>query len=259
MFKCTAEEAKMSKCEEDIKKAIRESNATLGVLRLTLERRDASTGLYPLAPNLAERLSNRKCEEAWRKLTGTGEGAAESEKAVCGLEHKSVDVFIHRNFTQASAQKRHSNAGKVILEILKRAERLIRQRLFGKSGIRESLRKKCSILRQIASVDRSNNDMAAEEKPKRLEGMHRSIWKRRDKAQGLSQEDELFHENERQLALALAELKKAGEYHYHLAEIQLRDVWDASKRSSTFGPTHDDTVDSALQLASTWKEQKKEV
>ena len=57
--------------------------------------------------------------------------------------------------------------------------------------------------------------------------------------------------------MVLAEVKQTDEDHYRLADIQLKRVWITRKESSAFGPTHDDTVDSALQFVSMLEKQKR--
>lgn len=135
-----------------------------------------------------------------------------------------------------------------------------------KTEIRKSQRKYCSIVCRLATIENANNVKAAEEKLKCAEGIHESIWKRRDEAGGLSQDDEWVLENGHLLGVVLghlaqvkqvelkraemnqADLKQEVEDRYRLAEIHLRSVWKERKNSSAFGRTHNDTVDSALQL-----------
>jgi hypothetical protein len=265
MFRCThcaGNAAKVSQYEEELKaakKATRESNATIERIRLALkdalESRNASkspTVLYNLLCNLQEGRYKQKVEEARRKRS-----AAEAEMALCNVGHEFVEILVNQDFDLELAHQRYSKAAMVISEIMEKEKRLIQHGLLDKRGIRKSQKHYCRILRQLASIEKLNNAKAADDKLKEAEAVHRSIWMRREEAKGLNKDDEWVLENGDQLGLVLAELKKAGQGHYRLAEIQLREVWDTRMRSPAFGPTHDDTVDSALRLVSMLEKQTK--
>jgi predicted hydrocarbon binding protein len=264
---CAENKAKVSQCEEELKaakEATRESDTTIESIRLTLKEAlksgnasEAPAVFYNLACNLYEELYKQKCEEAERMRKAADEGAAESEKALCDVGHEFVEILIYQDFSKELAHPRYLKAEKAISEIMEREKRLIQQGVLDKSGIRKSQKHYCWILRELASIEKPDNPKAAEDKLKEVEAMHRSIWMRREEAKGLNEDNEWVLENGHQLGLVLAELKKAGEGHYSLAEIQLREVWDTRKAPSAFGPTHDDTVDSALQLVSMLEKQKK--
>jgi hypothetical protein len=243
---------------EAAKKMAQESNAKVtGLLRETLKRHkesEFSAKLHALASEVYEGLYKSKCEEAERMREGAEEGAAEIEKESCNLGHDFVEALIEQGFSK----ERYSKAEEALSEIIEKKKRLIEQGVLEKVEIRKSQRLLCSILRQLASIkDQPTDEEAAKDKLNRLKAIHRSIWKRREEAQGLSEDDEWVLENGHKLGLVLAELERPGEHHYRLAEHQLRQVWNARKRSPAFGPNHNDMVDSALQLVSMLEKQER--
>lgn len=126
-----------------------------------------------------------------------------------------------------------------------------------KSSIQNSERQYCAILWQLVSFEKPKNKKAADERLKCAEMVHRPIWERTGEAQSLRQNDEWVLDNGYGLGLVLAELKTHGEDQYRLAEIQFNKVWKANKRAPARGPTHDATVESALQWASMLEKQTK--
>src|SRR2546421_12621441 len=270
-----AAELKLSEREEDVKalelkllqrggelerakKMTQESNAkVMGHLRQTLKRHkesEFSAELHALASEVYEGLYKSKCEEAERMREETEEGAAEIEKESCDLGHDFVEALIEQGFSK----ERYLKAEEALSEIIEKKRRLIEQGVLEKVEIRKSKRQLCSVLHQPVSIkDQPIDEEAAKDKLNHLKVIHRSIWKRREEAQGLSEDDEWVLENGHKLGLVLAELERPGEHHYRLAEHQLRQVWDAKKKSPAFGPTHNDTVDSALQLVSMLEKQER--
>lgn len=261
----TANEARLRKYEEQLKAAkdkIQELSTTITIVRQTLtdaleggNTAEAPAVVYTLASEVYDDDYRRACEQAEKMWKERSAGAAASERAACDIGHKYVKILTNRAFSQQSTHAGYAKAEKVMLEILKKERRLIQQGRLVRSSILESQRQYCSILCQLASFEKPNNEKAAEEMLKRVETVRRSIWERRDDAQGLSQNDARVLESGHQLGLVLAELKKPGEDQYRLAEIQFREVLNA--RKTALGPTHDDTVDSALQLVSMLEKQTK--
>lgn len=264
---CAENEVKLSKYEEKLKtakEAITASDAEIEALGLslrdTLNRNDTSESsavLYTLASKLYEGLYKRKYDEAGIKRKLAEGGVTKSDKEVCDLGHEFVEILVNREFTQESIQQRYLEAEKAISEIMEIEKELIYQGLLDKTGVRKSQKQLCSVLRQQASSENPDGEGTAKEKLKRVEMMHRSIWEGQDEAQGLDQDDEWVLENGHQLGLVLAELKQDSEDHYCLAGIQLKQVWLRRKSSLAFGPTHEDTVDSALQFVSMLERQSK--
>jgi hypothetical protein len=243
---------------EAAKKMTQESNAKVTeLLRETLKRHrgsELSAELHALASEVYESLYKSKCEEAEGMREGGEEGAAEIEKESCDLGHDFVEALIE----QAFSKERYSKAEETVSKIMEKEKRLIEQGALEKVEIRKSQRQLCLILRQLASIkDQPTDEEAAKDRLNRLKAMHRSIWKRREEAQGLSEDDEWVLENGHKLGLLLAQLERPGEHHYRLAEHQLRQVWDARRKSPALGPTHNDTVDSALQLVSMLEKQER--
>ena len=243
---------------EAAKKMTQESNAKVtGLLRERLKRHkdsEFSAELHALASEVYEGLYKSKCEEAERMREGAEEGAAEIEKESCDLGHDFVEALIEQGFSK----ERYLKAEEALSEIIEKKRRLIEQGVLEKVEIRKSQRQLCSVLRQLASTkDQPIDEEAAKDKLNHLKVIHRSIWKRREEAQGLGEDDEWVLENGHKLGLVLVELERPGEHHYRLAEHQLRQVWDARKKSPAFGPTHNDTVDSALQLVSMLERQER--
>jgi hypothetical protein len=243
---------------ETAKKTAQASNTkVMGLLRETLKRQKESrfsAELYALASEVYEDLYKSKCEEAERMREDAQEGAAEIEKESCELGHDFVEALVEQGFSQ----ERYLKAEETLSDIIRREKGLIEQGVLEKVEIRKSQRQLCVILGKLASIkDQPTAKEAAKDRLNRLRVMHRSIWKRREEAQGLSEDDEWVLENGHALGLVLAELERPGEHHYRLAEYQLRQVWDARKKSPAFGPTHNDTVDSALQLVSMLEKQER--
>src|ERR1700733_9663462 len=226
---------------EAAKKMTQESNAKVTeLLRETLKRHNESgfsADLHALASEVYESLYKSKCEEAEGMREGGEEGAAEIEKESCDLGHDFVAALTE----QAFSKERYSKAEETVSKIIEKEKKLIEQGALEKVEIRKSQRQLCLILHQLASIKvQPTDEEAAKDRLNRLKAMHRSIWKRREEAQGLSEDDKWVLENGHKLGLLLAELERPGEHHYRLAEHQLRQVWDVRKKSPAFGPTNND-------------------
>jgi hypothetical protein len=272
--KGAATAAMLSKCQKQLKAAnttiaglnatVHELATTIQVMRITLRNAlqggraaEAAAVAYTVASELHEDDYRRACKEGEKRRTEGSAGAAASERAARDAGHAYVAILTNQALSQQPPEAGFAKAEKVMSEILEKERWLIQQGRLDKSGIQNSQRQYCFILWQLASFEKPKNKKAADERLKCAEMVHRSIWERTDEAQSLRHNDEWVLDNGYGLGLVLAELKTTGEDQYRLAEIQFNKVWKANKRAPARGPTHDATVESALQWVSMLEKQTK--
>jgi hypothetical protein len=200
--------------------------------------------LYEVKRQKAEAERKTASETSEKGPTEENKEASETEKESFSLGMNLVLMLTKQKYSEG----RYRRAEEVLSQIWERQKQLRRE---NEPDARKIHRQYCMILRQQGLKNKTNDKDLSEERFKQAENMHKWIWDRQDASKTLQKNDPWRLDNGYELGLVLAEQDR-----YVEAEAQHERVFDARRDPDALGPTHDDTVKSALQVVLMVENQK---